>query len=74
MVAPDAEAPAAQSAPENTGTFGKIKQTFTSSLLTAQDKGKRLSVMVPSSRPHSHVPIHHPHIPRRAFDFHKPQR
>lgn len=38
MVAPDAEAPA-QSTPENTGTFGKLKQTLSSSLLTAQDKG-----------------------------------
>lgn len=40
MVAPDAEA-AAQSQPENTGTFGKLKQTLSSSLLTAQDKGEK---------------------------------
>lgn len=32
------EAP--QTTPENTGTFGKLKQTLSSSLLTAQDKGK----------------------------------
>lgn len=31
------EAP--QTTPENTGTFGKLKQTLSSSLLTAQDKG-----------------------------------
>lgn len=38
MVAPDAEA-AAHSQPENTGTFGKLKQTLSSSLLTAQNQG-----------------------------------
>lgn len=38
MVAAD-ETPA-QSSPENTGTFGKLKQTLSSSLLTAQDKGE----------------------------------
>lgn len=32
----------AQNAPENTGTFGKLKQTLSSSLLTAQDRGKLL--------------------------------
>lgn len=29
-----------QNSPENTGTFGKLKQTLSSSLLTAQDKGE----------------------------------
>lgn len=38
MVAPE-DAPAAQHTPDNTGTFGKLKQTLSSSLLTAQDKG-----------------------------------
>ncbi len=37
MVAPE-DAPA-QHTPDNTGTFGKLKQTLSSSLLTAQDKG-----------------------------------
>lgn len=37
MVAPE-DAPAQQT-PDNTGTFGKLKQTLSSSLLTAQDKG-----------------------------------
>lgn len=39
MVATD-ETPHQQSNPENTGTFGKLKQTLSSSLLTAQDKGE----------------------------------
>lgn len=40
MVAPE-DAPA-QHTPDNTGgTFGKLKQTLSSSLLTAQDKGNR---------------------------------
>lgn len=41
MVATD-ETPHQQSTPENTGTFGKLKQTLSSSLLTAQDKGEYL--------------------------------
>lgn len=36
------EAPTAQSTSENTGTFGKLKQTLSSSLLTAQDRGEYL--------------------------------
>lgn len=43
MVAPE-DAPAAQHTPDNTGTFGKLKQTLSSSLLTAQDKGNLLTL------------------------------
>jgi hypothetical protein len=38
MVATE-EAPTTPSSSENTGTFGKLKQTLSSSLLTAQDRG-----------------------------------
>ncbi|XP_037048603.1 uncharacterized protein LOC119083089, partial [Bradysia coprophila] len=41
MVAPE-DAPA-QHTPDNTGTFGKLKQTLSSSLLTAQDKVTKMS-------------------------------
>ena len=40
MVATD-ETPA-QSSQDTGGTFGKLKQTLSSSLLTAQDKGKTI--------------------------------
>lgn len=41
------EAP--QNTPENTGTFGKLKQTLSSSLLTAQDKGNPTNKKISSS-------------------------
>lgn len=42
MVAQE-EAPQ-QNANDSTGTFGKLKQTLSSSLLTAQDKGKWMRI------------------------------
>lgn len=41
MVATD-EAPSTQNTLDAGGTFGKLKQTLSSSLLTAQDRGKNL--------------------------------
>lgn len=40
MVAQE-EAPQSTQQQENTGTFGKLKQTLSSSLLTAQDRGEK---------------------------------
>lgn len=43
MVAPEDSQQATHHSSDNSGTFGKLKQTISSSLLTAQDKGKEVS-------------------------------